>query len=94
MLTLDDLYNLPNLILIDNSQFNALLFAYARKKLDSFINEPTQQKYSPAMCLIAGERYLFVLPKYPDPRFFAPKVDRDLWEAFKLIDPVGSKSTL
>lgn len=91
MKTIDDVYTQEHLVTVDIYQFNAVLMALARQKLPAFINRNSVQMNKPFLGLETDGRFMMVQPLYPDRRFYAPKVDYDLWVEFERIDPEGSK---
>lgn len=94
MHTVDEAYAQENLVSVDPFQFNALLLALATTELSSFLNETSTQINEPFFGGLTDGRYLFVVPIYPDRRFYAPRVDYDLWVAFETLDPEASKPRL
>lgn len=94
MQKLDELYALDNLVTIDTYQFNAVLFALARQKLPKFINNESINNSHPFLSLVTDGKVMLLQPPANDRRFFAPKVDHDLWLEFKRIDPDGAKPSL
>lgn len=92
MKDIDEVYVMENLITVDLYQFNAVLFSLLRQQLPSFINKDSIQTEEPFLSLITDGRYILVRPNFPDRRFYAPKVDYDLWVEFENIDPEGAKS--
>ena len=94
MQTLDELYELDNLVTVDTYQFNAVLFALARKKLPNFINKNSIDNGYPFLSLVTDGKVMLLQPPATDRRFFAPKVDHDLWLEFERIDPDGAKPVL
>lgn len=96
MPTLDFMYEQPNLIEIDPYQFKAFLFGFAREreKFPDYMMTADDKSDDSAMVLLYNDRYLFVYPNPPDKRWYFPKIDSELWEIFKKIDPVGSEPVL
>lgn len=92
MKSIDEVYVQENLVTVDLYQFNAVLLSLARQQLPSFVNEYSIQNYEPFLSLITDGRYILVRPNFPDRRFYAPKVDYDLWIEFEKINPEGAKT--
>jgi len=94
MHNIDDAYSQENLVSVDPFQYNAVLLAVARQLLPAFVNKDSVQIDDPFMGLMTDGRYMMVFIPYPDRRFYAPKVDYDLWVEFEKINPDGAKPVL
>lgn len=92
MASVDEVYAQEHLVTIDPFQFNALILALARHKLPNFIMTKDWIEYDkPFLGLEWNGKMLLIQPCFPDRRFYAPKVDYDLWVEFETIDPEGAE---